>query len=78
MNNTIPFPHMIEIVTSDAETLWINVSNIDKISYARQNANWCYVYLKDSTTPFILKNTPDEFYEIIIQSYLNLKSKYGL
>jgi hypothetical protein len=78
MNSPIPFPHLMEIITSDAETIWINISNIDKISYARQNANWCYVYMKDNQNPIILKNTPDEFYEMVIENYLQLRTKYGL
>lgn len=78
MNNTLPFPFLMEVETSESETIWINVSNIDKIGYSRQNSNWCYVYLKDAQNPIIIKNTPDEFYQIVIKNYLSLKSKYGL
>jgi len=78
MNNNISFPHLYELITADGETFWINVSNIDKIEYSRQSANWCNVYLKDNTTPFLIKNTPDEFYELIIEDYLRLKERYRL
>lgn len=78
MNNNISFPHLYELITADGETLWINVNNIDKIEYSRQSANWCNVYLKDNGIPFLIKNTPDEFYELIIEDYLRLKERYRL
>jgi len=45
MNNMLPFPHLYELTTSESETLWINIDDIQKITYASQNANWCWVYL---------------------------------
>jgi len=78
MNNMLPFPHLYELTTSESETLWINIDDIQKITYASQNANWCWVYLSGNQTPYIVKSTPDEFYDAIIVDYMKLKEKYGL
>ena len=78
MNNNISFPHLYELTTSDGETLWINVNDIEKIEYSRQSANWSNLYLKDNQIPFLIKNTPDELYELIISDYLRLRERYNL
>lgn len=66
-NNGLPFFHKIE--TIEGNSIYLNPSNIDKIEYHSVNSNWCEVFLNGVTDPLILRISPEELLEQLINSY---------
>ena len=73
-NNGIPYFHKIE--TIDGNSIFLNPTNIDKIEYHGVNSNWCEVFLNGVSEPIILRISPEEFTEELINGYKNFTMRF--
>jgi uncharacterized protein YlzI (FlbEa/FlbD family) len=75
MSNGLPIPYLHRIELVEGNTIFVNPNNIDKIEYHSVNSNWCEIFLANTTEPLIVRNSPEEFFDSIINGYNQFKNK---